>query len=430
MAVKAWIRDDAQFSVWACSAWAKADQQAALAAALDPAFARRAELLLGALAYNLEEKDIPAFWTRSKTDIAPRLRKQIMVNLLDRLAVTKPEMALALAEEIPDFAGRAKRRAAILVSWAEKDPQKAMAKLLVMLPDLEVGVLGNSSVTDVVTAIAEKDSTKALEYVATLPEELRSAAGIAAARVKAAKDPGAALDWCLANGVEPARGNRDGFNMWGSSVIGEAISHHPETTFAWISALSEGPQRDKFMERALEDSLWLTPKAMMFGGESPIVNQLFEQLPRASQERLASKLAKAWFKDGSVQNIAAWTQEFPEGAIRENAIYGAIQGAYAKDPATVDQIMESFSAPNYRDAALQGLCNSMDDLRPALAASRALEIANHVIQRQTLEEVFIPWLERDPVRSREWLEKEGAGLPGDWKSEWLNRGTKSGIELN
>lgn len=417
-AVRKWILEGDRFTGWICLTWAKVDRKSALDAAFDPAFARFAESLLSGAADQLTREEIPGFWSRLKT-LPPPLRARAMRDAFDQFDKSSPLELLTMAADLPDPADRLECKTSALVEWAKRDPREAMARLTEMLPEFKAGILGNSTVTDMVATLAATDSAKAMEFVSALPPEYRATAGIAAACAKAQTDPAAALEWCLANGVEPTRGNRSGFNGWSASVLGTAISKEPQKTFAWVTALPAGPQRDQFMERALEDSLWLSSGTAKFNREFPVVDRLFAELPPDAQERVSVSVGKAWGGISTDANLAERAKDYAEGTIRQNVISGALRGAFEEDAALAERMLASLTVQSDRDAALQGLCSSMREDHPALAADRALGISNQNMRKETLDKVIIGWLKREPARSREWLEKDGANLPAAWKSAWL-----------
>jgi hypothetical protein len=143
---------------------------------------------------------------------------------------TDPAAAFAVLGQVESTVTREEARRQILDKWAEKDPAGALAQLDALVPDLKAGVLGNELVTRLAQKIGGKDREQVLAWLATLPPQFRTAPAIAIARQWAGKEPVAALEWCMANGVDPARGHRDGFNSWGAGVLGEAMAADPAKT--------------------------------------------------------------------------------------------------------------------------------------------------------------------------------------------------------
>jgi hypothetical protein len=377
----------------------------------------RATSLLQAAISQLAGEDPAAQVTRLKSLPAGELRDGVFQSVLAAWAKKDPAAAYASVAEIPPGQAHDAARYGVLREWAERDPTGALAQINALLPTLQAGVLGNQLITGVAERVGQKDPRLALEWLSTLPVEFRDAPAIAAARVWAAKEPAAALDWCVENGVEVARGKRDNFNAWGAGVLGEALAAQPAATIEWLEARPAGPDRERLLERALEDSLWLAPKEQLFSKGTAFATRLFEQLSPEAQARTAAGLGRKRGEQGDLADLGAWAQNFAPGPARADALAGAVSAAYARGASGVEALFANTASAADRDAALRGLTEAMRHTAPASAADRALTITDPDMRRQALESVMTIWLKRDPETARTWL-RDTATIPETWKQAW------------
>ncbi|HEV7866175.1 MAG TPA: hypothetical protein VGO90_00735 [Chthoniobacteraceae bacterium] len=398
-------------------AWATVNPEAALREALAMQSDWRATSLLGAAISQLAGEDPAAQAARLRTLPRSELRDGVFQGVLAAWAKIDPAAAYASLAEIPPGQTQDAARDGVLREWAERDPAAALAQINVLLPTLKAGVLGNELITDLADRIGKKNPQLALEWLSTLPVEFRDAPAIAAARGWAVKEPAAALEWCVENGVDVARGHRNGFNGWQAGVLGEALAAQPAATIAWLEVRPAGPDRDRLLERALEDSFWRVPKEQLFDQGTAFAMRLFEQLPPESQERTATALGRKRAEQGDLTDLGVWAQNFASGPARANAVAGAIGAAYERDASRVETLLASTASTADRDAALRGLAETMSKATPAGAAIRALTITDSAVRRETLDAVVTGWLKRDPETARTWL-RNAAAIPEAWKQTW------------
>ena len=401
----------------AIEAWAKANPEKALREAFAMQDDWRATSLLYQAIRQLAGDDHAAQAARLKTLASSKLRDDVFQSVLADWAKTDPAAAYAALAEIPPGRTHDGARDGVLRNWAERDPAGALAQVNALLPMLKAGVLGNELVTDLAERVGKKDPRLVLEWLSELPVEFRAAPAIGAARVWAAKDPAAALDWCLANGVDVARGRRMGFNSWQAGVLGEALAAHPDLAVAWLEGLRAGPDRDRLLERALQDSLWRVPKEQLFDEDNAFAMRLFNELAAESQVRAATALGEKRAQQGDLTDLHDWAENFTVDAARANAIAGAMAATYERDASRVEPLLASSTSPADRDAALRGLAGAMSNSAPAEAAARALAINDPALRRETLGTIVSAWKTRDPDAAVAWL-RDSAGIPEAWKQSW------------
>lgn len=415
-AARNWVRaHPREFSL--VKVWAQANPDAAIEEALARPDDYRSTPLLAEAIKKLAGADPGAQVGKLRTVPKGNLRDNVLDRVLREWAKTDPAAAFAALADISRGPTYEATRRAVMAEWASHDPAAALAQLGAILPTLQAGVLGNELVTEIARRAGGKDPRLMLDWLSGIPAEFRTAPAIAAARVWAAKEPALALDWCLENGIDVARGSRMGFNVSLAGVLGEALTAQPAATIEWLEARPAGPDRDRLLERALEDSLWRVPKEQLFGDESAFAMRLFNELPDESQVRTASALGQKRAQQGDLTDLDLWAQNFVPGPARANALAGAISAAYGRDASRVETLLASTTAPADRDAALRGLAGAMSDSAPASAATRALAINDRALRRETLGTVITAWQKRDPAPAREWL-RDTASIPEAWKQAW------------
>jgi hypothetical protein len=424
-AAEAWILADASRMQWSMvEPWAKANPERAMRAAMSGKVKSYGESLLEYAVRAMVGSDDAAVFAKLKT-LSPGLHRDgAMERVLISWAGKDPRAALAGAEEIKDDRESVQRR--VLEVWAGRDPKAALAKLKEMVPKLKASILGNSMVTEVAEHAAKKDPKLVLSWLEEIPAEFRVAPAIGVARVWAQKEPVAALEWCMENGVDIARGQRTNEEGSSNGVLGEAMTHAPEKTVAWLEGLPPGDNRDRLLERALADGISLMSGDQKFKAEGNVLMRIFDQLPEEGQRRMGGRLGQAHGERMNLTDLGSWAQMFPEGAIRGEAIAGAIGAAYEKDASRVEALLATTAPGRERDTALRGLTAAITE--PSEAAARAMEIGDVAMRRKTLEGVIEWWNERDPAASGEWLRAQGGAIPAAWTQAWLERkeGTETG----
>jgi hypothetical protein len=398
--------------------WAKADPEAALETALaNPKDRRSAELVRQCLR-EIYGDDLLAQLARIKSLPAGNLRDQAFEAALTSWSARIPPRHLLRWGKL-NLCARGKGHACR--SWRpgqKKTRQERSHSVGALVPDLGAGVLGNELVTRLAEKIGGKDREQVLAWLSILPAEFRTAPAIAITRQWAEKEPLAALEWCMANGVDPARDHRSGFNSWQAGVLGEAMAAEPAKTVEWLEALPAGANRDRLLERALRDGLWRAPHEQLFGGADPLALRIFRQLEPDGQISKATELGRKGATTGELTDLDAWARNFSPGRARANAVAGAMEGACKRDASVAETLLVSTTTSADRDAALRGLAQALHEAAPVAAASRALSITNSNTRRETLEKVIGSWLNRDRETASSWL-RGSSEIPAAWKQEWL-----------
>ena len=419
-AARTWALAENPMEIRTMNVWAHADPEGAIQAALSASTGWWPSSLLYEALDTLYGKDTAAMMARARTLPPGELRDSALTMSLYRWAAQDPAAAWAALAEIPPGSMRDSVRESVLRASAERDPAWTLARLGEILPTLKAGVLGNDLVKRVAERIAAKNPRLALDWLSGIPSEFGATPAIGAAREWAKKEPLAALEWCLANGVDIAQANwlDPSGSMWQPAVLGEAMERAPEETFAWLAALPAGADRDRLLECAFMESMWHTPGKQLFGEDAAMAWRFYDALPPDAQ------VAKAWLfgqkraaKVG-VGDLAAWAQDFPPGLARSNAIAGAISAARQRDAAPAEAFLATVRPGPDRDAALRGIADAQRQSAPAAAADRALGIGDATVRRDTLEAVVLPWLQSDAKTSRAWLQS-AAAIPAEWKQDWL-----------
>jgi hypothetical protein len=285
---------------------------------------------------------------------------------------------------------------------------------------LKAGVLGNEQVSSILKEIAGKDPRMALDWLSGLPGEFRTSPATGISREWAKKEPLAAIQWCLENGVDPARADWHGLSSWDPSPLGGAMEKAPTEIFEWLSALPAGNDRDRLLETAFMESMWHTPGKQLFGENAAMAWEFYNALPEDSQIARASLFGQKRVEYDRTGDPSAWIQDFPSGAIRQNAIDGAMGALYQRNAASAEKFLAAMApGPDY-DAALGSMSMLMSRKEPAAAAERAMQISNEVLRQETLQAIVVPWLQREAENSQKWL--QSAAVPDAWKTAWKQSG--------
>jgi hypothetical protein len=196
------------------------------------------------------------------------------------------------------------------------------------------------------------------------------------------------------------------------------MAAEPAKTLEWVDALPAGPERQRLLEQALRDGVLRTPYEKLFSGEPPLALRLFRQLDAEGQFARAASLGEKRGNERDFTDLSVWSQNFPHGEVRSEAVAGAMSAVVKRDAASADALLASARTTADRDAALRGLAQGLNDTAPAAAATRALSIADAGTRREAIGIVMKSWLNRDRASATEWLAKADQ-IPGSWKQTWL-----------
>ncbi len=428
MVVEKWFKLDPDVAhAWAGSnpdnwtalnAWARARPEAAIQEALAATNRGTAATLLDGAIEQLTGGDLAARVARIEALPPGPVRNQSLLYAIGKWAESNPAAAFAALAKLPPGKDRENARRLVLYRWASgPDVAGALAQMDAILPTLKAGLEGDSLVNQIARGAAKDHPALILDWLAKIPLEFRVTPAISAARALATTDPQAALAWCLANGIDINLGEEHRFSGVSPGVLGGAMIKAPDATLAWLEALPEGNDRDRYLERAMKDGLWQLPGDKLFKGDGAVAMRLFNELSPDAQARSADALGRARGKMSDLTDLNAWVQPFAPGSIRADAIAGAIGAAFQQDASRVDALLSSVSTDADRDAALRGLAETMSNSVPSDAAARALAIGDSALRRETLDTVIPLWLKRDPEACNRWIQSATA-VPADWKEAW------------
>ena len=392
-------------------AWAKADPEGAFRFALEVKGTWSASLVSESL-YALYGKDSAAKVARAQALPPGALRDSTLFQQLYNWSLQDPAAAFAAFEKAAFELNRDAMRDQMLQAAAQRDPAWALTKLGELLPMLKAGVLGNGLVGEIAATVARTDPRKALDWLSGLPENFRTAPAIRIGRDWARNEPMAALEWCVANGVDITRADWNTSSNWNPSVLGGIMEKAAPETFAYLAALPAGAQRDSLLEAAFMESLWHTPGKQLYADGDAMAWSFYKALPSDAQVAKAFLFGQKRALFGEIADVGAWAGQFAPGLARSNAIAGMMSGQ--RNAEQSDAQLAKLTAGADRDAALRGIATS----QPAPAgADRALGIADETVRRDTLEKIVPRWLKSDETASRAWL--QSAAIPAAWRQEWL-----------
>ena len=398
--------------------WAKSDPEGAIRFALASPDWMFADTLIQHAFIKLYATDPAGRFARSQALPAGKLRDEAIYTALSGWAANDPAAAFAAFESHSFEKGRSEVLQILLQSAVSKDPAWTLAKLSELLPTLKTGVLGNDLVRNIANRVAQKDPKQALDWLGGLPGEFRDAVIVPVGKQWAQKEPLAALEWCMANGVDITRAEWNGTDTWQPAMLGVFMEKASAATFATLAALPAGQQRDSLLEAAFMESLWHTPGKDLYADGDAMAWSFYKQLPEDAQTAKAYLFGQKRAVFGDIADVSDWAQGFAPGTARSNAIAGAMFSTQQKSPEKAEAQLAKLTTPADRDAALRGIAPA----QPAPAgADRALTIADPTIRRDTLEKILPKWLKADASASRAWLQR--ANIPEEWRQDWLLTGT-------
>jgi hypothetical protein len=347
-----------------------------------------------------------------------KLRDQLAAALLAEWGADDPVAAIEKIDTIADKDTRDEIRNQLLTSIAGKDPSKAFELAGELVSHLNAGIVGNRTLTEITDAAAEKNPQAAMEFALSLPEEFRYYPAMAAARALAKNDPVTALNWCLENGIDVARGLRTGAGGgWTGAVLKEAMLNHPRETIDWVMALPSEDERNPLLERAFYERLNNLPPEKLFLGGSDYVLELFDQLPDEARPRTANDLSRQRATRPDFTNPNEWLSQFRTVEERAAAIQGVITGIASRDTKEAEALAASFAVPRDRDTALSALVGKESWQNPESAGKRLLQIQDPTVRKDALQLLIPNWMQRDKSACQAWIAEHQ--VPQQWVDRWL-----------
>jgi hypothetical protein len=384
-------------------AWARADPDGAIRDALAAPDRPRSKRLLFAAIEKLAGKEPAAQVARLREMEPGGLREQVFADVLKKWADSDPRAAFGAVNDMKPGGPRDDARKQVILAWAGQDPAGALAQVPALLSTLKNQLIGNPFLTSLVERVMEKDPRLGLEWIDRLPPEHRQSVAIAGLTTWAKKEPVAALEWGLANGVEVARGKMTSLNSWYKGVLGTAVNEAPIATFAALEALPPGPQRTGLLERALCELGWLPAGEKSVSTQADVLRRVLPQLSSEAQGTVARQFGTMTGIQSSLTDVGTWSRMFPAGEVRDAAVSQAVSYAFQKDVQRGDRLLASLPPSPERDAALSSVVTMISYRDPAAAAQRALEIGDWQKRQKSLDAVLEEWRRRDPAASEAWL---------------------------
>jgi len=376
-------------------------------------------------------------------------RDSALRQSLERWAQRDPLGALAFEAQAPDT----DLRIAIYGSWAEENPQAALAHSLALPdgPERERGIravfnsiaqadrarisqlieqvpAGPSRNAAIESAIGKLDYHQprtAAELVLLLPGGKQNELAGSVANHLGREDSAAAIAWVERLAPEA---RRSALNQ----IVQGIIEREPQAALALIGKYSADveshiiePAVRTWAEKAPEAALdWAKALPAGAGREAALRSAL--GVLAATDPRRALALAGQYFTTpesvSSLGQVASvWAEKDPAGAAswaaqllsepaRDMALSQAIHRWVAQDPGSVGEWLDQMPASPARDTATVAFIQAVADADPDAAAQWAATIANPEQQQRMLRRVLFPWHKADPVAAEEWLRYE-TGVP-------------------
>jgi hypothetical protein len=349
-----------------------------------------------------------------------KLRDELAEMMLGEGGAEDPVAALEKIGTITDKAARDRVRNQLLKAVAGKDPLQAFELAGELVSQLDAGIIGNSTLTEIADAAAEKSPEAAMKFALSLPEEFRYYPAMAAARALAKSDPVAALNWCLENGIDVARGLRTGAHGgWTGAVLKEAMLNHPRETIDWVMALSSQDERNRLLERAFYERLNNLQPDKLFTDGNDYVLELFDRLPPEARPRTANDLSRQRATRADFANPNEWLSQFRTPEERAAGIQGVITGIASRDTKQAEELAASFTAPRDRDAALSTLAVSESWKNPESAGERVMQIQDPLVRKDVLQQLIPRWMQRDKTACQAWIAAHQ--VPQQWVDRWIGK---------
>jgi hypothetical protein len=350
-----------------------------------------------------------------------RLRDHILTERIAAWADRDPDAAFRFANGLPPGKLHDDSRTQALLKWAAKDPAEAVAHVKQIIPELTAGIVGSALLTQMADEIAHKDPQAAVQFARDLPPEFRSNPVIAAGREWAKTDPIAALEWARELGVDVTRGMRTGVGGWSGAVLKEAMLNHPETTAAWVEAITAGAERDRLIERAMRERLDNVSPNNLFNDKNEPIMRLFNQLPLESQQRAANAIGQTLAMRPGFSDLRTIMSQFEDETSQLRAMNGAFTGLCRTDEQKAQEVYAAYTAnlppgPAY-DTATSAFAMGKRGSDSVAALEQAIIIRDPAILRTTMDSIMRDWMFTNAKSAQKWL-ADSKNLPPDWVKKW------------
>ena len=127
------------------------------------------------------------------------------------------------------------------------------------------------------------------------------------------------------------------------------------------------------------------------------------QLPLAQQEATAGHIARSLARS-SPEEAARWAAQLPEDSNVRGHAYGQVLADWVEgDPFRASEWLQKLPQSQSRDAAVSTFATRLRDTDPDSAAVWAGSIANEGQRNASLDSVLDHWLKTDPASARRWV---------------------------
>jgi hypothetical protein len=320
----------------------------------------------------------------------PMSQRMLAMNLLfSRWAETDPKGALEQSRQM-GFPEMFMARAGAVSGWAASNPEGLAREYTSNPDDFRMGPGGRGS-GDTVSMIAgewaKQNPEAALKWVRTL-DERETADGISGIfNELSQQDPQEALR------MAATLGDNDRGDAYESIAESWAISDYAAAD-RWINSLSSEEQ-GKVRFAAIESLANVSPSQAA---------RETAKLP-ASEERdeLVAEVSREWARQDAPAAFDWLTESGSDSAVEEGI--GRVVGALAReDPERVLEYIDSQSAGEVRDNAVQGYVYGNRDAPPAETIRLAETISGEESRQRAVTRVAYEWAREDPQATLQYLE--------------------------
>ena len=297
-------------------------------------------------------------------------------------------------------------------SWAQKDPQAALAWMGQLPNEYREGALkgimetwgkndprgvamyaatvadsgaANRYLEPALTSWSKSDPVAVRDWVQTLPTgDVRKSSASRLAREWSSQDPQAALSFLVAEK-----------NDTSVYLLNKWMGIDPDKAVGWSQGLPPSPERDQAMATVISE----------LGRSDPARAQsLYNQVSEAGKPTAAQYLVENWgVKDP--QGASAWLAALPEGTARDQATASLAKSwGFQNVQGACDWLTTQPAGP-VRDTAVSQMVSYVGDGRHEVASAIPLaeRIQDPGTRTNALEAIARAWLKKDATAANGWI---------------------------
>ena len=370
-------------------------------------------------------------------------------SLVSNLAIYQPQRAWELAQKLPRQGGFPENdlRFAALTSWAEADPQAAMAAVL----KIEDGLVKTTTIDWIATQWAERDFAAAFSFMTNLRDTSIRSKALAAIAIAPSGQSRPAEMFAALRQYGPV-----GDVTLTSNLLQEWAKQDPASASAALSDMQPGPAKDVATTMLVRGCLsthngkaqdvlrWIaslsgenaqssaTEAAFeeLARRDAPTASELLAQAPSASRTAAVRGLASGWSASDPEQ-AAAWAAQLPQDqktaalsiAIEEWArrvpdraaafaqahdsngelVSSVVAEWLPHSPEQATAWVDKLPTGEVRDAGLARVAEIIGREDSGAAALWAQRISSASQREEQLRRVCDQWLSVDPVAAKAWI---------------------------